>query len=136
MRASLWNTSSTLSPDNADTSTATGISDFDAHLDASSAATSRPSGATLAFSCAPMPSVVLFTLPPASNEFGKTLLFELTELGVVGGTAESSSDRVSAPLARSNLLPTRRTVRSGEARARASARNGGSCSNVLCEVRS
>jgi hypothetical protein len=75
---------------------------------------------------------VLFTLPPVSNEFGKTLLRELTD----DGTAESSSDRVSAPFARSNLLPTRRTVRSGDARARASARKGGSCSNVLCEVRS
>jgi len=46
----------------------------------------------------------------------------LTLLGVAGGKEEATS--ISVPLsARSTLLPARRSVRFGEARARASLRN-------------
>jgi hypothetical protein len=90
---------------------------------ASSALTSRPSGATVALSCAPSPKlveVVEFTDPLAANGNDEFLL--LTLLGVLDGKEEGPTS-IRVPLsARSSLFPARRSVRFGDARARASFR--------------
>jgi hypothetical protein len=133
--ANLLNTSSTFSPERAETSTDTGTLADEAHLAASSAETSRPSGAIVALSCEPNPmaavDVEATELPPLK---GKEELLLLTLEGVVGGI--EASIREPLPLARSALLPTRRVVRFGDARARASLRNAGRFWKVEWEVRS
>jgi len=120
------NTSSTFSPDRAETSTETGMLAEDAHRDASSAETSRPSGATVALSCAPRPKPVVDVTEP----YGMDELLTLDE--VVGGKELS----IKEPLlfAKSALFPTRRTVRFGEARARASFMKVGRPVKVLWDV--
>jgi hypothetical protein len=70
-------------------------------------------------------------LPPLK---GKDEPLLLTLDGVVGGMEASIKEPL--PLARSALLPTRRTVRFGEARARASLRNPERFLNVAWDVRS
>lgn len=75
-----------------------------------------------------LPFIVEFV----SYELGNMLLLELTDEAVVGGADVS----MRLPSARSSLFPTRRSVRFGLARARASARNGGSWLKVLWFVRS
>jgi hypothetical protein len=70
-------------------------------------------------------------LPPLK---GKEELLLLTLEGVVGGI--EASIREPLPLARSALLPTRRVVRFGDARARASLRNAGRFWKVEWAVRS
>lgn len=107
----------------------------EAHFAASSADTSLPSGATVALSCEPSPITdveVEATEAPPLKGTDEPLL--LTLEGVSGGM--EASIREPLPLARSALLPTRRTVRLGDARARASLRNPGRFLKVECEVRS
>ncbi len=108
-----------------------------AHLLASSALTSLPSGATVARNCAPNPKLVdavEFTDPPAAEGKDEFLLLRL--LGVPGGREEEPTS-IRVPLsARSALLPARRSVRFGDARARASFRKEEREENVWCEVRS
>jgi hypothetical protein len=72
------------------------------------------------------------TDPPLLKGKEEPLL--LTLEGVVGGI--DASIREPLPLARSALLPTRRTVRFGDASARASLRNAGRFLKVAWEVRS
>ena len=128
-------TSSTFSPDNAETSTETGMLAVEAHFADSSAETSLPSGATVALSCEPSPiaavEVEATELPPLKGRDEPLLL---TLEGVVGGMEASIKEPL--PLARSALLPTRSTVRFGDARARASLRNAGRFLKVAWEVRS
>lgn len=64
IRASRENSSSTLSPDRADTSTATGMLCDDAHCDATSSDTSRPSGAIVFVFCVPTPSPLVELMEP------------------------------------------------------------------------
>ena len=107
----------------------------DAHFAASSALTSLPSGATVALSWepSPIPAVdVEVTEPPALNGKDEPLLLMLE--GVVGGKDASIS--VLFWSARSSLLPTRRRVRFGDARARASFMKEGRLVKVLWDVRS
>jgi hypothetical protein len=70
------------------------------------------------------------TEPPASN--GNPELLLLTLDGVGGGRETSINDCV--PFAKSALLPTRRTVRFGDARARASFRKVGKDFRLAWEV--
>jgi hypothetical protein len=70
--------------------------------------------------------------PPPLRGKDEPLL--LTLEGVVGGIEASIREPLS--LARSALLPTRRTVRFGDASARASLRNAGRFLKVECDVRS
>lgn len=101
----------------------------DAHFDASSAETSRPSGAIVALSCEPSPIPVVDELTEPPELKGKEAL--LTLEGVAGGK-EASTREFS--FARSALFPTRRTVRFGEARARASLMKVGRPVKVLWDV--
>src|SRR6266536_769668 len=92
MRASRENSSSTFSPDRAETSTATGMFDFEAQRDASSADTSRPSVATVAVILEPKPAPVddrTEPLPPESKGKPDCLLETLD--GVCGGLDRSSA---------------------------------------------
>jgi hypothetical protein len=78
--------------------------------------------------------VVAFTEPPAAK--GKDELLLLTLLGVAGGKEEEATS-IRVPLsARSTLLPARRSVRFGEARARASLRKEEREAKVWWEVMS
>jgi hypothetical protein len=78
--------------------------------------------------------VVEFTGPPAAKGNDEFLL--LTLLGVAGGREEEPTS-IKVPLsARSTLLPARRRVRFGEARARASLRKEESEVKVWWEVMS
>jgi hypothetical protein len=119
-----------------------------AHRLASTADTSRPSGATVAFSCEPSPGWIVEVDEYDDDGTPPALLFavaydmaevELTlPLGVGAGYGYRfvlSSRRDSSP-ARSSLLPTRRRERLGEARARASLRKGCRLLNEVCEVTS
>jgi len=90
---------------------------------ASSALTSLPSGATVARSCAPNPKLVdavELRDPPAAEGKDEFLLLRL--LGVPGGREEEPTSMRVPLSARSALLPARRSVRFGDARARASFR--------------
>jgi hypothetical protein len=73
---------------------------------------------------------VELTEPPPLK--GKDELLLLTLDGAVGGM--DVSIRGLLPFARSALLPTSRTVRFGDARARASLRKAGRLVKVGCEV--
>jgi hypothetical protein len=73
-----------------------------------------------------------FTDPPAANGSDEFLLLKL--LGVAGGRDEEPVS-ISVPLsARSSLLPARRSVRFGEARARASFKKEERGVKVLWDV--
>ena len=138
--------SSTFSPDSADTSTATGTFDFDAHCDAASMATSRPSCDVVAVQFDPIlidPSLERCE-PPASKGKDDCLLDTLD--GVVGGLWEESLEPGigicpaaeprgdSEPM--SFLFPANITVKFGEASARASIRNVGRALNEAEEAMS
>jgi len=90
----------------------------------------------VALSCDPKPREVDadVTDPPALKGNEEPLL--LTLEGVFGGKDVETSIKGSFPFARSALLPTRRTVRFGDARARASFRKVGSWAKVGWEVMS
>jgi hypothetical protein len=120
-----------LSPERAETSTETGMFDEDAHFEASSVLTSLPSGAIVALSCDPRP-MPLFELTELPASKGKAELLLLTLDDVAGGMDASIKDGV--PFARSCLLPTNRSVKFGDARARASFRKVGREVKVECEV--
>lgn len=113
-------TSSTFSPDRAETSTETGMLTVDAHFDASSLETSRPSGATVALSWEPKPILLADGTEPPRLE------------GVPPGRELSIND--PELFARSALFPTSKTVRFGEARARASFMKLGRPANVPWDV--
>lgn len=119
--ASRPNTSSTPSPLSALTSIVTGIPTVLAHRLASSADTSRPSGATVARSCDPSPSA-----PDVDDEYDEPYGADDAS-GVEGGGGSS---------ARSSLLPTRREEKLGEASARASLKKGCRLEKETCEVTS
>jgi hypothetical protein len=138
--------SSTFSPDRADTSTVTGTFDFDAHLDAASFVTSRPSCAVVAVQFEPMliePSLERCE-PPASKGKDDCLLDTLDD--VVGGLCDVSlapgmgicpadvPGGESKP--RSVLFPANMTVKFGEANARASIRKVGRASKEAVEAMS
>jgi hypothetical protein len=133
-------TSSTFSPDKADTSTETGIFEVEAQFDASTAETSRPSGATEALSCDPSPRVVLPELFEATDDpplKGKDCDgFEPMLDGVPDGNDEGwISASIKFPVsAKSSLFPTNMQVRFGEANARASFIKEGRAVKVLCAV--
>jgi hypothetical protein len=112
------------SPFSADTSTAIGMPWLEAHLEASSASTSRPSGAT----------VTVF-LPDDSlieedndvcDGVGKADM-RLSKLDAVGVAV--TVDALSSSSAKSALLPANTTMRFGEANARASFKKVGSARN-------
>lgn len=136
MRASRVNSSSILSPERAETSTATGMFDLDAHRDASSGETSRPSGATVAVILVPALGLLIDRNdpPPESNGNGDCLLDVLE--GVPGGSCVSllpqewmSPFEDPSSESRSVLFPASNTVKFGDARARASIRNVGKAVN-------
>lgn len=119
--ASRLNNSSTFSPDNADTSTDTGIADRDAHLEAISGVTSLPS-AFVAVSLEPgrLSSPRDLTELPASKGSEDCLLDILDGVRFVSGVV------VELVSARSTLFPATMTVKFGEPSALASMRNVGS----------
>jgi hypothetical protein len=84
-------------------------------------------------SCEPRPIPLLeLTDPPASKGNEELLLLMLE--GVAGGIEASIKD--GAPFAKSALLPTSRSVKFGDARARASFMKVGREANVEWEVMS
>jgi hypothetical protein len=136
IRANRLKSSSTFSPDRADTSTATGTFDLDAHRDAASLVTSRPSCETVAVQFEPR----LIEPPrercePAASKGNDDCLLDTLD-DVVAGLCDVSlepgigicpSDVVGGESeSRSCLFPARMTVKLGEANARASMRNVGS----------
>jgi hypothetical protein len=135
MLANRLNSSSTPSPENADTSTTTGMLDFEAHLDATSADTSRPSGDVVAVHLVPERSEPALerteASAPTSDGSRDCLLDTLDAAGVCGsGTAP---DLVACPVARSALFPARIMVKFGLANALASIRNVGSWSKLVLD---
>jgi hypothetical protein len=133
-----------LSPDKADTSTATGTFDFDAHRDAASKVTSRPSCDVVAVQFDPMlmESPPERCEPPASKGKDDCLLDTLDD--VVGGLRVDSLEPgigicPAAVLggeseSKSFLFPARMTVKFGEARALASMRKVGRALNEADEA--
>ena len=97
----------------------------EAHFEASSLETSRPSGAMVALSWDPNPIVEV--------EFTEAFPGCIVEFTLEGGREASMRDPLSA---RSALFPTKSTVRFGDAKARASLMKAGSCVKVGWEVMS
>lgn len=120
--ANLEKASSTLSPDSADTSIDTGMPLIEAQCAASSADTSRPSGAIVAVFRAPNDMDFEEFIDPR-EVFGR-LAKEVD--GVSMGLSRSDGSGVSKlSSVKSALLPTSTVIRFGEARARASFKNVG-----------
>ena len=139
--ASLVNTSSTLSPESAETSTDTGTLEDEAHRDASSVDTSLPSVDTVAEFLAPRPvPAVEPTDPPevkGNCEVFEVLLLTLELDGVGGGIGASIRDALAEAVPseeRSTLFPTSKTDNCGEAKARASLRKVGRALKDKCEA--
>jgi hypothetical protein len=119
----------------------TGIPTVLAHRLASAPLTSRPSGATVNFcwvpseeGCVTVLALAVVLIVDSDAELAllaRTVEVEPTLLGVGGGTLVSTRSD-----ARSSLLPTRRTLSLGDARARASLRKGCIELKDLCEVMS
>ena len=135
MLASRLNSSSTPSPENADTSTTTGKLDLEAHLDATSADTSRPSGDVVAVHLVPERSEPALdrteASAPTSEGSRDCLLDTLEAAGVCGsGTAPGL---VACPVARSALFPASTMVKFGLANALASIKNVGSWSKLVLD---
>lgn len=137
IRANLLKSSSTFSPDNADTSTATGILDLEAHLEASSSETSRPSGEMVAVILVPAPGLPIERRDPLESNGNGVCLLEVLD-GVAGGRRGSSqySSMDAESEARSHLFPASNTVRLGEASARASIRKVGRALKDECDATS
>ena len=135
--------SSTPSPFKALASVTTDMAAVLAHRLASALVTSRPSGATVAFCCAPNPAELPGSrddgvpVEPPTEGMEKELVAALvpsvadpTLLGVAGGSVVSTEGSE----VRSSLFPTSMRLRLGDARARASLRNGCSNRKEPCDV--
>lgn len=134
IRASRWNNSSIPSPARAEISTEAGIFDLAAQREVSSGLTSRPRGADVAVILVPGPKWLKDRIEPLPDSSVKEgCLLQVLE-GVDGFNPSSLGSicgRKSAQ--RSVLFPASRTVRLGEARARASIKKVGRVSNDACD---
>lgn len=119
IRARRENSSSTLSPERAETSTETGTEASEAQREATSEVTSRPSGATVTVFCVPNPPLDEFNEPQAA------LLLTLEGVGIGSSKIDGSGSYWASESSRSVLFPARITVSCGEAKARASLRKVG-----------